>query len=257
MKLSSIIVDDENFNIDLLSDVIQKNFSEHLSVDATSNNYFDAIEKINSIKPQVLFLDIKLDRGTAFDLLSKIDEYNYIVVFVTAYSEYVLEALKYNTAYYILKPTTIKQVEESILSVKNTFSSQNYTSKTQINNLIRQIGFSRNNKFIDIHPSSNADNRISHIRCDSVQFIKADGRHSDIHLMNGAILKSNRSIKHFEEVLRNDSFIRSHKSYIVNLKKVKCITKSGGYYCELINGKYIPISKNNIPLLYYKLNLSA
>ena len=110
-QLSSILIDNESDNLNLLNEYIETYCDDYIKVIGTSTKFEDAVRLINQKKPDLLFLDIELDQGTGFDLLLKIDPYDYVVIFVSAYDGYILESFKYNTASFLIKPINIEDLK--------------------------------------------------------------------------------------------------------------------------------------------------
>jgi two-component system, LytTR family, response regulator len=114
--LSSIIVDDEPKSLESLK-ILLEEFVPMVSVVAACRNVRDAIEAIRVNKPDIVFLDIQMQSETGFDLLAKIHQIDFEVVFVTAYSEYAIKAIKFSAIDYLLKPIDIDELQAAVMKI--------------------------------------------------------------------------------------------------------------------------------------------
>ena len=121
-KINAVIIDDEQNNIDFLELMIQKYCSSFINIIGKSKTIIKGVDLINSLKPKLLFLDIKLNNGTSFDILDKIDNYNYKVIFVTAYDKFAIKAFKYRAIDYLLKPVDTTELKEAVAKALNRTS---------------------------------------------------------------------------------------------------------------------------------------
>src|SRR5688572_30832104 len=127
--LRSIIVDDEYKSRESLK-ILLEDFCENVSVDRLCQNVDEAIQAINDVKPHVVFLDIQLQSETGFDLLTRLKNIDFDVIFTTAYSEYAIKAFKFSAIDYLLKPINIEELQQSLekCSAKN---SQNLSERLE------------------------------------------------------------------------------------------------------------------------------
>ncbi|WP_299667939.1 LytTR family DNA-binding domain-containing protein [uncultured Polaribacter sp.] len=257
MKLSAIIVDDENQNIDILNSTLEDYATHSIDVIATSNNAKEAENIINELQPKVLFLDIKLDIGTAFDVLLKIKPYDYIVVFVTAYEEYILESFSYNAMSYIVKPIGIKEIVTAVNLVHRQYQLQNFTNKDQVEKIIHNLNPSKKENALKYLPIPEV-NRINLVEFDKILFCKSDGRYTEIHTENEAIIVSAKNLGAYEKMLPEKLFFRMHKSFIVNLNKIiEVINDRGGSSCKMLNEEKLPVSKRKFQEFLRRLDLNT
>jgi two-component system LytT family response regulator len=255
-KLTAILVDDEDLNIQILSELLNECASDSIEIIAKTNNAADALNLINELNPQLLFLDIKLDAGTSFDLLLKIEPYDYMTVFVTAYQDYVLDSFKFNAVNFIVKPITISNVFDSVHLALKQYKLRNFTSKSQINQLIDNInsGVESNSlEFIGIPEIGGTQ----FVKYTQILFCKSDGRYTEVHLDNGDIKVTAKNLGKYEELLPEKLFFRVHKSYIVNMSMIAQVISKDGNSVKLINGTEIPISGRRLNKLYAVLNLKG
>ena len=219
-KISCLIVEDEIVARDVLNNYISK-YCPQLEVIGEAKNALEAKELILTLKPQLVFLDVELPFGNAFDILEETKSHTFETIFVTAFSEYSLKALNLSAAYYILKPVSI---EELILAVNKVVNSINTLSELNRNKIILQnFNESAPEKKQIILPTLDG---FEVVKIDEILRLKGNGNFTDLVLLNGQKKMVCRFLKHFENLLPFP-FIRVHKSHIINTNFVKAYHKSG------------------------------
>ena len=192
----------------------------------------DAVIVANACKPDLIFLDINLTDGTGFDFLDKTENLNFKVIFITAYEEYALQALKIGAVDYLLKPVDIEELKTAINKV-STLSVE--IQKQQISTARKVFSNDDDDTLIlSLHDSFQIINLKELIYCES------DKGYTTFYLNNGKKYLASKSLKEFEEKLNSTYFTRPHQSFMVNLKFIDKYDKSGTIYLK--NGVKIPVS---------------
>ncbi|MCX7738505.1 MAG: LytTR family DNA-binding domain-containing protein [Hydrogenothermaceae bacterium] len=208
--MKAFIVEDEYISRERLKRILT-NLSVKIEGEVDSKE--QAIEKLFYLKPDVVFLDIRLPDGTGLEIASYIlqnfEEPPYIV-FVTAHGEYALEAFKVNSIDYVLKPYKEEDIKKSLEKINSLENKK--VALTGVANLVSKseeifIPVKYLNKYILLKPSD-------------IYYIKAELSETIIRTKDHEYL-SNKRLYEFEQVLSNKGFFRVHKSYIINLAKVK------------------------------------
>lgn len=205
------IIDDEENIVRLLTGVVEEYLQDQIEIIGSASSVEQAITLIEKEKPTLLFLDINLSDGTGFDVVEHINP-NIAVIFITAYQEYAVKAIKIkNFAIdYIVKPIVFNEVVETVNRVLQKRKEINLIPKnTQPKILVRTQG-----KQELLKPSS-------------IVYMEGDRRYTIIHLMNNESIRVAKNLSHFEEKLQHFKFLRVHKSYLVNLNFVSSILNSG------------------------------
>lgn len=237
MSLTAIIVDDEKHSRETLAKLIEE-FCQETTVLTTANSTAEAIEKIKSNKPDVVFLDIELQSGTGFDILTQIDTINFEVIFTTAYEQYAIQAIKFSSLDYLLKPLGIEELKTAIEKARKKKDQEVYKKQleTLIDNLQQQPKF---NKIC----LSTADS-VEFINIKDILYCKANGAYTSFILKNNISLLVSKHLKEYEKLLIKQQFMRIHNSFLINLKEVKKFVKSDGGYIIMNNDDIINISKS-------------
>lgn len=233
-KYSALIVDDEIENSNLLKLYIQK-YCKSIEALYTAHDVNGAIDQYLEHYPDILMLDIELESNTnSFQILEKIPNTNAEIIFVTSHKDYAIKAINaVKTAAYLVKPVKPADLIVAIdKAIKNIELKQN-------SNAINTTNQQQYAEFVAI-PSSN---KIDIIHPEDIVYVEADGRYTIFHLTNGSHKIASRNLGEYEKQLDPQQFFRIHHGYIVNLNMVININKSAGNYCELLNGKALPIAK--------------
>ncbi|WP_347373776.1 LytTR family DNA-binding domain-containing protein [Aequorivita sp. Q41] len=202
----------------------------------------EAVVVANACKPDLIFLDINLIDGTGFDFLEQTENLNFRVIFITAYEEYALQALKIGAVDYLLKPVAIEELKTALNRVMElptqVQKQQLKTAKQAYNNDGETIILSLQDSFqiIDLK---------------ELLYCESDKGYTTFYLNNGKKYLASKSLKEFEEQLTKNSFTRPHQSFLVNLKYIDKYDKSGTIYLK--NGKKIPVSSRKKETFITKL----
>ena len=230
--IKGLIVEDELYIRKGLISMIQS-LDKRIDILGECESVAEAITVTRICKPDVIFLDINLKDGIAFNFLDKVKELSFQVIFITAYDQYALQALKNGAVDYILKPVDIEELEKAI-------------DKIQISPNVAQ-----QQKCINVVKEYLVDNRKEHmvlrlqegyqvIRFDSLMYCQSDKGYTTFYLMNNKSFVASKPIKEFEHQLPEELFVRTHQSYVVNLKFVDKYDKNGYIYLE--GGEKIPVA---------------
>lgn len=245
MGIKALIVDDEELARENLKMMIES-FCPSINIIGTAKNKDDAKNKISSLNPEVVFLDICMPSGIeGLTLLDEIENKNFLVVFVTAFKEYALKAFNANAVHYLLKPIDIEELIEASKKIEERLSliNSNPSIKTEyqktLENTTKSIR-SKNNKKLTISHSRG----IKIIDQSDIEYIEARGNCTDIYFKDKSKYTDTRTLKVYENILNKDQFFRTHKSFIINLNFLKEYLTSLGNVAVLSSGKEIPVSRN-------------
>ena len=233
------ILDDEISNIEILKRILLD--CENVEVVWTADNLDDALANMDSKRVDVVFMDIQLPPYTSFELLPKISNLNFEIVFVTAYQEYAVRALKMAAMDYILKPfkaADIINAIEKVRSKQNKFGEITGLIKNYLGNMPEN--FSK----IVVHVADGYDI----VDINKIMYIEALDSYSKIKL-SGNIT----SLKEFEEMLTEKGFYRVHKSYLINVRHMIKIVKGVNASIIMTDNASIPISARKKEVFFEEL----
>jgi two-component system LytT family response regulator len=232
MTIRAIIVDDEP-----LGRAMVRRFADarpEIEVVEECSNGFDAARAVNEKKPDLVFLDVQMPRINGFEALELFD-HKPELVFVTAYDHYAIKAFEVNALDYLLKPVSKDRFDAAVdkaierLDEERDEEPSGYAIETddRINRIVTRL----NNKITVVLAS-----RVSHI--------EAQDDYARIHSDDGKFLKK-RTMKYYEARLDPETFVRAHRSHIVNVKRVRSVepAETDAYRAALDDGTEIPVSK--------------
>lgn len=235
--LQAVIIDDEVSNIENLTILLNK-YCPKIIVAGTATNVDQGLLVIREINPSILFLDIQMPDKGGFDLLKSLAAPDFEVIFVTAYNEYAIQAIKFSAIDYLLKPINVNElvnaVNRSIINVEKKKLNE------RLENLVRSI--SNKNQLRIAIPGNKETIFISP---ESVLFCKADNNYTIFYLQGTEKHTSSKPIFEYEELLSTHGFIRCHQSYLVNSLFIKSWIKVDGDRLVIQGGHEIPVSRNN------------
>tara|TARA_B100001093_G_scaffold411681_1_gene401212 strand:- start:270 stop:1031 length:762 start_codon:yes stop_codon:yes gene_type:complete len=251
-KISTILVDDETKNNELLSIYLQRHCPS-IEIVGISTTIKDAVTKINKIQPQLIFMDIVLDQGSGFDVLEQIEYEDFLVVFITAYQKYALTAFRFNAIDFLLKPIDPKDlilaVEKTLTNIHNKY----FTTTNQIESVKNSIATKTSDyNFIAI-PSTR---KIHFKQLDDILYFESDGRYTIVHLRNGNTIMVTKNIGEYEKILAPNYFFRIHKQYLINIKYIVNINNTDGSNCEMEGNLLLPVAKRRKEELVTYLNIN-
>ena len=244
MKLTAIIVEDEETSREILRNYLKK-YCPNVVVLGEASNVEEALVLIRNNELDLVFLDVEMPYGNAFDLLDKVGDVNFETVFVTAYNNYAIEALNVHASYYLMKPISIDELIKAVDYVTEI--------KTKENALQDEILVPKTNSISGKITIPQLDG-FEILNTADILYCKADDNYTEIYLNNDKKKVVSKTLKYFEEALANSSFSRVHKSYLVNVNEVVKYLKGKGGSVLLSNGKEIMVSasKKAQLLSYFK-----
>ena len=235
--MKAIIVDDEKLARDLVRNFLQS-FDNIEIVDECVNG-FEGIKSINEHNPDLIFLDIQMPKLNGFEMLELLDNYHNII-FTTAYDQYALKAFEVNAVDYLLKPFSRERFAEAVNKVIDKIGGSDNSTH---NNILKQSDFIQTDEKLNRIVVKKA-NKIVVLPIDLIKYLEAQDDYVNIISSEGSFLKQNR-MKYYEEHLPN-SFIRIHRSFIVNLSEIKEIglLEKDSHIVVLKSGEKLPVSKS-------------
>ena len=243
MKIAVIIDDNEKSRKSLKKDI--EHYAPNIKVIGEAEGVVSGSKLLNSLNPDVVFLDIDMQDGTGFDLLDIQKEINFKVIFTTAHNEYALNAFKYAAVDYLLKPVDPDLLMKAALRL-NDFS---YSSKEQLKILNEAIKSpNQTNKKLGIPEQ----NKTTFYDVKDIVRLEGDGNYSNIYVINSGEKKgvkkitTSKNLSEFEEILKTNGFFRVHKSHLVNTSFIKEFIKDIGPKLKLTTGDIIEISERKL-----------
>lgn len=234
-KIRSVIVEDETASRKALKDYLKK-YCPQVEVTGEAQNIKEAVPLLHETKPQLVFLDVEMPFGNAFDVLEACQDIHFETIFVTAFSEYSLKALNTSAAYYLLKPISIEELVVAVNKVHQQILKNELFDRNKI--ILENFKEKTPGKQQVILPTLEG---FEVIKAESIVRLQGNGNFTDVYLENGQKKMICRFLKHFSEIL-SLPFLRVHKSHIVNINFIKSYQKGNGGCIMLADGTEIDVS---------------
>lgn len=232
-----IIIEDEPASQQALSELIRMHHRKPEIV-AIADNVPEAVAAIGTLAPDIVFLDIEIRMGTGFDVLARIGQRSFEVIFTTTFNTFAIEAFRHHALDYLLKPLNEALVGEAIDRCYSKIINHN-RDEDNISKLLQQLQLSATQKTkLAIHTIDG----IVFVDIADIIYVEAQSNYTDLWLSSGARITSSRKLKEMEDSLPLNFFFRIHHSYLVNLRYVSKYHKGRGGYVVLQNGASLPVS---------------
>jgi two-component system LytT family response regulator len=227
--LTALIVDDETGPRENLKLVID-NYCPELKCLATASSALEGKKLVTELSPDVVFLDINMPVLDGFDFLEMLPKRDFMLVFVTAYQEYAIDAIKLNALDYLLKPINtdeLKSCVRRLIDYRAEKLRKNEFKPTTKILLPQTFGFTT-------------------IEADEIIWLRGEDCYTHIYLRDNKTTTVSRTLKEFEEVLPQSDFFRIHKSHIINLKYFKEFSNLDGGTAILSDGTKLDVSRRRV-----------
>jgi len=248
--MKALIIDDESKSRNLLRTII-RDYCNEITRIYEAEDLPSGVKAIHKEKPHIVFLDIEMPGYIGTQIMDFFDpnSIDFQIIFTTAYSEYAIKAFEINAIAYLLKPMRPSKV---CGAVQKALSVNNHS---QINQQLIELKESITNfKFGKIGlPVSDG---ILYIKLSDILFLKAEGMYTHFYTYTHSNLVISKPLKHFVQLLSgNNSFYRTHRSYLINVKHIKQLVKKDGTYLLMDNGATVAVSKEKQPELLQLLDI--
>lgn len=233
--LRTIIIDDETHMRQTLEKMVRQ-FCPNLKLVATADGVSSGVDAIRKYHPELVLLDIKMNDGTGFDLLKKLEPVDFKVIFITAYDQFALKAIKFSAIDYLLKPVDPDELSEAAKKAENIVQQD---FNTQLDTLEQNLqSGDHENKKIILKTSDN----IHLIKVREINYCESEGSYTSVFLLNNKKIIVSNTLKEYEELLKENGFFRVHKSFLINLQHISRFEKEDGGNVVLENESKVPVA---------------
>jgi two-component system LytT family response regulator len=239
MSITAILIDDEPNNLANLS-LLLAQYCPGVEILGTALDAAEGKELIIGRRPNLVFLDIQMPGTTGLDLLQQLPNHDFELIFVTAYDNYGIQAVKFAAVDYLLKPIDVQELQEAVR--KATLRIGERQKNGQLVNLLQLL---QRQQFKDEHRialSTLKETRFLFtrqiIRCES------NNNYCNFFLDNGEKLLVSKPIFEFEPLLKDYGFIRCHQSHLINKRYVKSWVREDGGFLLMEDGASVPVSRS-------------
>lgn len=239
--INAVIVEDEITNQNVLKSFLKK-YCPEVSINAISSTFSEAIDHISQYQPNLVFLDIKLDNNyTAFDILERLDDLDFFIVFITAYDEYAMKAInEADAVFYITKPIKISELEKAVNKVKQKLKigetpSQDLQKLNSIKSIVNPIN-------LIMFPTKSS---FEFLDVNHIIRIQALGNYVQVYSIDQKRYTVYQKLSYYEDRLSEHNFLRVHRSHLINLALVDKFQKVGrGGVVKMVDDSRVQIAPN-------------
>ncbi len=244
--ITATIVDDEPYSCEALTTLLERYCPDVKVLDICYSGTA-ALRSINEQKPQILFLDIEMPHMNGFELLEKLHQIDYHLIFTTSYDQYAIKAIRFSALDYLLKPIDSEELQKAVQKAVNSIS---HPLPQQVDILLQKLN----------HPTIGV-NKIAIPTMEGLQMVlvesiiscASDSNYTILFLKNKQKIIASRTLKEIEEMLEDYSFARVHHSYLVNLNEVEKYMKGEGGYLLMSDRTTVDVSRSRKEILLKKL----
>ncbi|MDB5147151.1 MAG: DNA-binding response regulator [Mucilaginibacter sp.] len=237
--MRTLIVDDEISNLENLQQLL-KTYAVDVEVCAVAGSVEEAIKAVKFHQPELVFLDIQLHGQSGFELLKQLDTINFEIIFVTAYDQYGIQAVKFAALDYLLKPIDIDELIAAVDKARKALGQKKKNERLQYLVEYLNDGRSSNPRIaLPLFGETRYVNISEIVRCE------ADNTYTRFLFNGGEQLIVSKTLKEYADMLADHGFLRTHQSHLVNMAYIKSWLREDGGTLLLKDNTKIPVSKLN------------
>jgi two-component system LytT family response regulator len=234
--MRAVLIDDEPDSNRVLLTLLEK-YCPHILIEGIADGVETGASLIRSARPDLVFMDIEMNQGNAFDLLNLLESIQFHIIFVTAFDNHAVRAFRYNAIDYLLKPVNIKELCAAVDKIPGRYKESGVLERVQ--NLLENMRGTNPDERKMAVPTANG---LSFISLRDIVRLEATGSYTIIHLHDKTKISATIPIKDYEELLPEATFFRVHHSHIVNLNKIKSYQKGRGGYVTMEDDSFIEVA---------------
>lgn len=236
MKITALLIDDEPKALAILKNKLER-MCPNVSIVGETQSPAKGLEMINTLNPQLVFLDVAMPEMSGFDLLSKIENPNFEIIFVTAFDNYAIDAINHCAIGYLVKPVDNKDLINTVNKAILNIEDKTALDKNKL--LIENLGVQKFQKKKIVIPTQDG---LEFVRIKSIIHCEGEDGYTRIHFKGRKPMLSSNSVGHFNKLLENQDFYLVHKSHLINLHHIEKYMNEG--YVLLDDNHKIPVSRN-------------
>lgn len=254
--ISVLIVEDDPIFRDMLLDMLPKAAvkTTQLATCSTLRQAKEAIEKHN---PQLLLLDVELPDGRSMDLLQHYEEFgSFETIFITSYDKYAIDAIKKNAADYIVKPVKLTELNDALQKVKKRLDI--YAILLKVEELTAYVDKLKQQNLQENKIMISTNDGAIFVKVADIIKLESESNYTILYLENNKKIIASKTLSVFEEMLESLNFLRVHRSFVINLTKIKNIENDGGnYMVKMSDNSCVEISRRKKKEFFEKIAYNA
>jgi two-component system LytT family response regulator len=246
--MTAILVDDEIKSLNALALLLKKNCAE-VEILATCSDAATALETINRLQPDLIFLDISMPGKNGIELMQELSGYVPEVIFVTAYDDYMLQAFKFSAVDYLLKPVDETELIEAVSRAGTRISKKKKMEGMEV--LMHNVRPQLHAHEIKLCIPSQYGFEV--VLLQDIISCEACSSYTKFYLLHKKQVVTSKTIKEYETLLADSFFVRVHRSYLINLRHVTEYRRGEEGTITMTNGQEIKVAKRKKDLFLIKM----
>jgi two-component system, LytTR family, response regulator len=238
-NLTTILIDDEPHCMSSVEYLLEKHFPT-IKILAKCTNGEEAVATLQKTKPNFIFLDIEMPLLNGFQVLEKLDDIPFSVIFTTAYSRYAVRAFRFCALDFLLKPVDQNEFIEAVNRVIESSETKNHSGE-QIDLFKKHQSGTHEQLPMIALPTLEG---LHFVNADHIQYCESDGNYTKIYIDGARPLMISRPLKDLEEILEGRSFFRIHKQFVISLRYIRRYKRGDGGEVEMTNLVALPVARN-------------
>lgn len=247
--VTALIIDDEESAINVLKLLLEKYIPEVGKV-YTAIGSDEGLNAINEYKPQLVFLDVEMPLMNGFQLIEKFPDHSFEIIFITAYDQYAIRAIKYSALDYLLKPIDTEELKNAV----QRFLQKSWNNSRPDKKVYENLNYNLN------LPETSAQYRLAlattegtfFYYCNEIFRCEAVGNYTKFFLKDKKPLLTSHTLKEYDELLQGQNFLRVHRAHLVNIDFISSFSKD--HEIKMKDGSVVPVSRRKWDSIKQKLS---
>lgn len=233
--MKALVIDNEKNIRTTVVDLITA-FCPQITSVAEADGVVSGLKKIHELQPDIVFTDVEMDDGTGMDMLSKLGDVKFQVIFITAHNKYAIDAFRFSAIDFLTKPINPDELAKSVQKAESNIKNKLFLEQVAV----------MNEKNL-----TKAEKKIVLKELDAIHIIKvkdlicceASGIYTTFFIDNNKQIVVSKNLKEYEEILEPYDFLRVHNSFLINANKIEKFEKNDGGFLIMEGGQRVPVSQ--------------
>lgn len=233
--MKAVVIDNERNIRTSVVDLI-KAFCPQVTSIAEADGVVSGLKKIHEVNPDIVFTDVEMDDGTGMDMLSKLSEIKFQVIFITAYNKYAIDAFRFSAIDFLTKPVNPDELAKSVQKAEASMKGKLLAEQISVMN--ERSVVSEEKKIVLKELDAIHILKVKDLIC-----CEASGIYTTFYINNNKQIVVSKNLKEYEEILEPFKFLRVHNSFLINANKIEKFEKSDGGFLIMEGGQRVPVSQ--------------
>lgn len=233
--MKALVIDNEKNIRTTVVDLITA-FCPQITSVAEADGVVNGLKKIHELQPDIVFTDVEMDDGTGMDMLSKLSEIKFQVIFITAHNKYAIDAFRFSAIDFLTKPINPDELAKSVQKAESNIKNKLFLEQVAVMN---EKNLTKSEKKIVLKELD----AIHIIKVKDLICCEASGIYTTFFIDNNKQIVVSKNLKEYEEILEPYDFLRVHNSFLINANKIEKFEKNDGGFLIMEGGQRVPVSQ--------------